>query len=116
MFPRTALRNCEHVFRFSRKNIPTATPTRAFGTKGNGKLSDSPVYELRWYDIHPQGYPDFVALTEDHIHIRLRASPLVGYWYSEIGNPSRENKQTHTHKRKEERRESMSLSYQEVQK
>ena len=91
MFPRTALRNCGLVFRFSRKNIPTATPTRAFGTKGNGKLSDSPVYELRWYDIHPQGYPDFVALTEDHIHIRLRASPLVGYWYSEIGNPSREN-------------------------
>lgn len=43
------------------------------------------VYEMRTYDIKPEFMSDFLKLTNDHIHLRTKHSPLLGYWTTELG-------------------------------
>jgi len=41
--------------------------------------------ELRTYQIKPKYILDFIALTNEKIHIRTSVSPLLGYFSTEIG-------------------------------
>jgi len=43
------------------------------------------AYELRTYTLHPEHYPSFLALTNEHIHLRTKYSKLIGYWVTELG-------------------------------
>ncbi|GAM17173.1 hypothetical protein SAMD00019534_003480 [Acytostelium subglobosum LB1] len=43
------------------------------------------VYELRTYSISLENWNNFIALTQDHIHLRTKHSKLCGYWMSELG-------------------------------
>jgi len=59
---------------------PSVRLNKHFSTTTNNKL-----YEFRKYVVHPKDFPNFLTLTNNHIHLRTAASPLVGYWYTEIG-------------------------------
>eukprot|EP01096_Ripella_sp_DP13-Kostka_P014555 TRINITY_DN661_c0_g1_i1.p2 TRINITY_DN661_c0_g1~~TRINITY_DN661_c0_g1_i1.p2 ORF type:complete len:300 (+),score=170.11 TRINITY_DN661_c0_g1_i1:62-961(+) len=41
--------------------------------------------EYRTYDIKPEAFPDFLSLTKEHIHLRTKHSPLLGYFVTELG-------------------------------
>ena len=43
------------------------------------------IYELRTYDIKPMNMGEFMALTQENIHLRTQHSPLIGYWTTELG-------------------------------
>lgn len=41
--------------------------------------------ELRWYTIKPSHMQDYVALTGKHFGLRVKHSPLLGFWTMELG-------------------------------
>ncbi|XP_013413542.1 protein NipSnap homolog 3A isoform X2 [Lingula anatina] len=43
------------------------------------------VYEIRTYSLYPKDVKEFMAISEEKLHLRLRASKIIGYWTSEIG-------------------------------
>jgi len=61
-----------------RLQVASAPSRTAF----NGKWK---VFELRTYDIRPDRYGAFLALTKEKIGMRFAASPALGYWTTEIG-------------------------------
>uniref|UniRef100_A0A6B2LKU3 NIPSNAP domain-containing protein n=1 Tax=Arcella intermedia TaxID=1963864 RepID=A0A6B2LKU3_9EUKA len=40
---------------------------------------------MRTYAIKPKCFGSFVSRTNEFIHLRTRASPLLGYWTAEMG-------------------------------
>jgi len=52
----------------------------------SSKAEAKKVFELRTYNISPNNFANFVALTKQHISKRLQYSRLLGYWTSEISD------------------------------
>jgi len=44
------------------------------------------IYEIRTYDLIVRGVPDTIKAFADVIEERQKLSPLVGFWYTEIGH------------------------------
>lgn len=45
----------------------------------------APIYELRVYKMHPEQFPKYLQLTNEHMHLRTAHSKLAGFWLTEIG-------------------------------
>jgi hypothetical protein len=54
-----------------------STPVQSEGKKK--------LYELRTYNVKPKAMSQFIRLTNEWIHLRTQASPLIGYWTTELG-------------------------------
>lgn len=46
---------------------------------------DNKFYELRTYSIKPESVGDFVKITNEHLHLRMAHSKLIGYWMTDLG-------------------------------
>uniref|UniRef100_A0A8C6ZKU1 NIPSNAP domain-containing protein n=1 Tax=Nothoprocta perdicaria TaxID=30464 RepID=A0A8C6ZKU1_NOTPE len=42
-------------------------------------------YEIRTYEVKPSRMKEFVELVNQHIHLRMAHSELVGFWTTELG-------------------------------
>eukprot|EP01137_Pigoraptor_chileana_P008895 Opistho-2@56362 len=62
-----------------------AAPAHASQDVSSATAKDTSFYELRWYDVKPAHFRDFLELTKEKIHLRTAVSPLVGYWTCELG-------------------------------
>lgn len=51
-----------------------------------GERNIGPIYEMRIYTYNPGDIPSVLEHWRTHIAAREAFSPLVGAWYSEIGN------------------------------
>lgn len=45
----------------------------------------SKVYELRQYSCSPGDAPEYLKLSRDFLHLRIKHSKLFGFWTSELG-------------------------------
>jgi len=43
------------------------------------------IHEIRTYDLKPGGVPGFLERTAEKIEQRVAVSPLVGFFFTEIG-------------------------------
>jgi len=73
----------------SKINVATysTAPYNRFASTSNpiNEAEKNAVYELRTYDIKPECMPAFMQLTNEHIPLRIKHSPLTGYWTTEMG-------------------------------
>ncbi|KYQ91627.1 hypothetical protein DLAC_07399 [Tieghemostelium lacteum] len=63
-------------------NVNTSNLFRYYSTKSSG----TKCYELRTYLVKPEKYGEFIGLCKEHMHMRVKHSPLLGYWASELGD------------------------------
>ena len=53
--------------------------------ENRGEANLGPVYEMRIYKYAPPDIPKVIEIWGNHIEERVKYSPLVGAWYSELG-------------------------------
>ena len=64
--------------------------------KEHGEAKLGPVYEMRIYIYAPGDIPNVINKWGEHIEEREKFSPLVGAWYSELGDSTHGSTCGHT--------------------
>eukprot|EP01095_Lingulamoeba_sp_RSL-Kostka_P016587 TRINITY_DN8161_c3_g1_i1.p1 TRINITY_DN8161_c3_g1~~TRINITY_DN8161_c3_g1_i1.p1 ORF type:complete len:228 (+),score=63.45 TRINITY_DN8161_c3_g1_i1:90-773(+) len=77
------LRRC-----FTSQNIKNVNPSmnkiNSYLFSSTSKQNDE-IIEYRTYTVHPEHFPNFIAMTNKEIHNRTKYSKLLGYFMTEIG-------------------------------
>ncbi|XP_053321853.1 protein NipSnap homolog 3A-like [Spea bombifrons] len=69
---------------FTRAKLPACTQARAAFATGP-RQTDTTFYEFRTYTVKPSMMSEFMKLTNEKIHNRIKHSELIGYFTMELG-------------------------------
>ncbi|XP_052779418.1 protein NipSnap homolog 3A-like [Mya arenaria] len=84
-FSRVAIR-LRHLLGSSvHQHVPGSTFCARCSSTGSTE-GDNLVFELRHYRVQTGHQRCFLDLTMEHMHVRASHSPMVGFWYTELGS------------------------------
>nr|XP_033774252.1 protein NipSnap homolog 3A [Geotrypetes seraphini]XP_033774262.1 protein NipSnap homolog 3A [Geotrypetes seraphini] len=79
------VRNFLHGKGIVRAAATAAARTQVFWFATGPRQEDAKFYEFRTYAVKPKRMQEFLKLCNEHIHLRIAHSELIGFWTMELG-------------------------------